>query len=225
MALVWFQALHSQSNSVLRACDAARGAGYLNRNDHARLWDSASSASELAVTLKSGIPIERGKQAVEAALPPGSALIVETTHERRSEVSAVLGSTLSRLNDTTIIVLIATITSMIALMIAAIWQQQGRLESLISIGMSFGQFTRLILYESGSVLLAGCLIGTVFGLIGQDLIDGWLHHMTGASVPYAPAWQLGLRTILIVAGISVAASMIAGIRTVRYGPHAAFSSE
>jgi putative ABC transport system permease protein len=201
------------------------GAIVMNSSDHAKLWGSDSSASELAVTLKPGIPIELGKQAVEAALPSGSALTVETASERRSEVSAVLGSTLSRLNDTTIIVLIATIASVIALMIAAIWQQRGRLESLISIGMSFSQFTRLIFYESGSVLLVGCVIGMAFGLVGQDLIDGWLHHTTGASVQYAPAWQLGLRTIVIVAGISAAASMIAGVQTIRFGPRAAFSSE
>ncbi len=201
------------------------GAVVMNGNDHARLWGSASSASELAVTLKPSIPIEQGKQAVERALPSNSGLTTETASERRSEVNAVLGSTLSRLNDTTIIVLIATIASVIALMIAAIWQQQGRLESLISIGMGFGQFTRLIFYESGSVLLVGCLIGMAFGLVGQDLIDGWLHQTTGASVHYSPAWQLGLRTIVIVAGISAAASIVAGIQTARFGPRAAFSSE
>jgi putative ABC transport system permease protein len=201
------------------------GAIVTNSNDHARLWGSTSSASELSVALKPGVPVEHGKRAVEAALPAGSALTVETTGERRSEVSAVLGSTLSRLNDTTIIVLIATIASVIALMIAAIWQQRGRLESLISIGMSFGQLVRLIFYESGSVLLAGCLIGMAFGLIGQDLIDGWLHQTTGASVQYSPAWQLGLRTIVIAAAISAAASMIAVIQAVRFQPRAAFSTE
>lgn len=200
------------------------GAIVMNSNDHAKLWGT-SAASELSIALKPGIPVDQGKEAVEAALPAGSALTIETTSERRSEVSAVLGSTLSRLNDTTIIVLIATIASVIALMIAAIWQQRGRLESLISIGMSFGQLLRLIFYESGSVLLAGCLIGTAFGLIGQDLIDGWLHQTTGASVQYAPAWQLGLRTIVIAAAISAAASMIAVIQTVRFQPRAAFSTE
>ncbi len=124
------------------------GAIVMNGDDHARLWGS-TTATQLAVTLKPGIPIEQGKRAVEAALPAGSALTVKTADERRSEVSAVLGSTLSRLNDTTIVVLIATIASVIALMIAAIWQRRGRLDSLMSIGMSFGQFARLIFYESG----------------------------------------------------------------------------
>ena len=200
------------------------GAIVMNGDDHTRLWGSAV-ATQLAVALKPGISIEQGKRAVEAALPAGSALTVKTVGERRSEVSAVLGSTLSRLNDTTIVVLIATVASVIALMIAAIWQQRGRLESLISIGMSFGQLARLIFYESGLVLLSGCLIGIAAGLVGQYLIDGWLHQTTGSPVQFLPAWQLGLRTIVIVAGISVAASMIAVIQTVRFQPRAAFSTE
>jgi ABC-type lipoprotein release transport system permease subunit len=129
------------------------------------------------------------------------------------------------LNDTTIVVLIATVASVIALMIAAIWQRRGRLESLMSIGMSFGQFTRLIFYETGSVLLSGCLMGMAAGLVGQDLIDGWLHQTTGSPVNFTPAWQLGLRTVVIVAGISIAASMIAVIQTSRFNPGAAFSTE
>jgi putative ABC transport system permease protein len=200
------------------------GAIVMNGDDHARLWDS-TSVTQLAVALKPGVQIEQGKRSVEAALPAGSALIAKTAKERRSEVSAVLGSTLSRLNDTTIVVLIASIASVIALMMAAIWQRRGRLDSLMSIGMSFGQFTRLIFYESGSVLLSGCLIGTILGLVGQDLVDGWLHQTTGASVEFTPAWQLGLRTIAIVGAISIAASIIAVIQTIRFQPRTAFSTE
>ena len=73
-----------------------------------------------------------GMQAVQRALPSGSALVVKSDSERRAEVSAVLGSTISRLNDTTIVVLIATVASVIALMIAAIWQRRGRLNSLMA---------------------------------------------------------------------------------------------
>jgi putative ABC transport system permease protein len=200
------------------------GAIVMNSEDHAKLWGS-NAASELAVTLRPGTSIERGKQAVEAALPAGDALTVETADERRSEVSAVLGSTLSRLNDTTIVVLVATIASVIALMIAAVWQRQGRLESLISIGMDFGQFTRLIFYETGVLLISGCLIGMAAGITGQYLIDGWLHQTTGSSVKFVPAWQLGFRTIAIVGGISIAASIIAVVQTSRFNPRTAFSTE
>jgi putative ABC transport system permease protein len=200
------------------------GAIVMNGEDQARLWES-SSATELSVTLKPGVSLEQGKLAVERALPSGSALAVKTDAERRSEVSAVLGSTLSRLNDTTIVVLIATVASVIALMVAAIWQRRGRLNSLMSIGMSSGQFARLISYESGSVLLSGCVIGTAAGLVGQYLIDGWLHQTTGASVRYAPAWQLGLRTIAIAGVISALATLIAVIQSGGSQPRAAFSTE
>jgi putative ABC transport system permease protein len=200
------------------------GAIVMNASDQARLWQSAS-ATQLAVVLKPGVSIAQGKRAVERALPRGSALSVETTGERRAEVSAVLGSTLSRLNDTTIVVLIATVASVIALMIAAIWQRRARLYALMSIGMSTGQFARLVSYETGSVLLSGCVIGVLAGLVGQYLIDGWLHHTTGASVHFLPGWQLGLRTLAIAAAISLLASAIAVAQTAGFQPRAAFSTE
>jgi putative ABC transport system permease protein len=200
------------------------GAVVMNANDHARLWGS-ENATELALTLRPGVPIARAKQLVEGALASGSSLSVQTVAQRRAEVSAVLGSTLSRLNDTTIVVLITTIASVVALMMAAVWQSRGRFNSLISIGMGFGQFARLIFYESGIVLLAGCAIGIAAGLGGQYLIDGWLHHTTGSPVQYSPAWQLGLRTVAIALGISLLASLSAALRATRFQPAAAFSTE
>ncbi len=200
------------------------GAVVMNANDHARLWRS-ENATELALTLQPGIPIARAKRLVEGALGSGSSLSVQTVAQRRSEVSAVLGSTLSRLNDTTIVVLITTIASVLALMMAAAWQSRGRFNSLISIGMGFGQFARLIFYENGIVLLSGCLIGIVAGLGGQYLIDGWLHHTTGSPVQYSPAWQLGLRTVAIALGISLLASLSAALRATRFQPATAFSTE
>ena len=200
------------------------GAIVMNGEEHARLWGS-SSATQLAVLLKPGVPLERGRATVRDALPHGSALVVETAGELQAEVSAVLGSTLSRLSDTTFIVLVATIASVIALMIAAIWQQRARLDSLQSIGMDLGQLTRLIFYESGSLLLSGAIIGMAAGISGQYLIDGWLHQTTGSPVRFTPAWALGLRTILVVVAISILASLIAVVQAGRLQPRATFSTE
>jgi putative ABC transport system permease protein len=198
----------------------------INGNDQARLWGSGSNtATLLAVKLRGGVSIEQGKRAVEGGLPDDSALTVATAGERQAEVRAVLGSTLSRLSDTTIVVLVATIASVIALMLAAVWQGRRRLDSLVSIGMSSVQLARLIFYETGLMLLAGCVLGTAAGLVGQYLGDSWLHRTSGSPVPFAPAWQLGLRTIAIVVGISLVASMLAVLRTVGFHPKAAFSTE
>jgi len=200
------------------------GAIVMNASEQARLWGS-SQDTELAVTLAPGVSVARGRRAVQAALGASSALTVQSAPQRRAEASAVLGSTLSRLNDTTFVVLIATATSVIALMLAAVWQRRGRLESLTEIGMSFTQLARLIFYESGLPLLCGAVIGIAAGLLGQDLIDRWLAHNTGSPVQFAPAWQLGLRTVAIVAAITLVASMIAVARSATFEPTATLATE
>lgn len=200
------------------------GTVLLNANDYSRLWRT-TNASQLAVTLKSGVSMTEGKLAVERALPSGSALGVQTAEERQRQVSTVLGSTLSRLDQTSVIVLIAAIATVVAIMIAAVWQRRGRLDALVSMGMSFGQLTRLAFYESGSVLLTGCLIGAASGILGQYLIDSWLHHSTGSPVVFSPAWPLGLRTILIAVVISVLAALIAVLRIFSSRPKTVFSTE
>jgi len=200
------------------------GAIVMNADDHARLWRS-EKATELGVSLKDGVALAEGKRLVEQALGPSSALTVQTSSERRAEVSSVLGSTLSRLKDTTIVVLVTTIVSVIALMIAAVWQSRGRFNSLISIGMGLGQFARLIFYECGTMLLAGCAIGIAAGLTGQYLIDGWLQQTTGSPVHYSPAWQLGSRTAAVAVVIALAASLMAAVRAMSFEPGGAFSTE
>jgi putative ABC transport system permease protein len=184
------------------------GAIVMNGAEHARLWRS-DTATQLGITLRPSVPLQASKLAIERALPAGSSLEVKSADERRAEVSAVLGSTLSRLNDTTIAVLIATVAAVIALMISASWQRRGRLRELTSQGVSAIQFAGLISYETGAVLLTGCAIGIATGLGGQFLIDRWLQHTTGASVHFAPSWNVALRTLVITAVISAIATSIA----------------
>lgn len=198
------------------------GAVVMSAAEHERLWASANP-TELAVRLKPGVPVAAAAGLIRDALPPGAALDVQTSQQRRSEVSAVLGSTLSRLSETTVVVIVTAIASVIALMLAAVWQSRGRFNSLISIGMSVGQFARLIFYETGTMLIAGCLFGILAGLVGQDLIDAWLQHTTGSPVHFQAAWQLGLGTLAVAIGISLLASLIAALRVVRFQPNAAFS--
>lgn len=200
------------------------GAVIMSADEHARLWRS-ENATELAVELDKGVALKRGRQLVEQALGPGSSLTVQTGAQRRAEISSVLASTLSRLNDTTIVVLLTTIASVVALMMAAVWQSRARFNSLISIGMGFGQLARLIFYENGSVLLGGCAIGIAAGLTGQFLIDGWLQQTTGSPVRFSPAWQLGLRTAAVAICISLLASLLVAARAMSFRPGAAFAAE
>jgi putative ABC transport system permease protein len=198
------------------------GAVVMNADEHSRLW--GATTTELAVTLRPNVSPERGKAVVQRLLA-NTALSVQTPSERRAEVSAVLGSTLSRLSDTTIVVLIAAVFSVITLMLSAISKRRELLASLIDTGWSAGQLARLIFLESGSVLLCGALLGMAAGLVSQYLIDGWLHEATGASVKFAPAWELGVQMLAIAAVISLLATLIAVMKTVKFHARAAFSGD
>ncbi len=200
------------------------GTVVLNGEDYARLWKT-TQASQLGVTLEPGITLQQGRADVERALPRDSALTVQTDAERREQISSVLGSTLARLNQTSTAVLIAAIATVLAMMLSAVWQRRGRLDALMSIGMSFGQLARLVFYESGLVLLVGCAIGMLSGILGQALVDGWLRHTTGSPIQFAPAWQLGLRTLLLASAISTAVAVIAVLRTIRIQRSASFATE
>jgi putative ABC transport system permease protein len=200
------------------------GSVVMNESEHARLWGS-TAATQLAVRLTPDTTLVSAKNGLERALPKGAALSVHTQSERRSEVNAVLGSTLSRLNDTTIIVLVVAVVSVLALMLSAVAERRERLNSLIAVGWDFRQLTRLVFYETGVALLTGCLMGMAAGLVGQYLIDSWLSDTTGSPVHYSPAWQPGLRTFAIATGISVLASVLAAIQIVDMQPRTAFSAD
>jgi ABC-type lipoprotein release transport system permease subunit len=124
-----------------------------------------------------------------------------------------------------VIVLTGAIVSVVAMMVAAAWQRRGRLDALLSIGMSVGQLARLVFYEGGLVLIAGCLIGMISGVIAQGLADNYANRVTDTNIHFVPAWQLGLRTVLIAGGVSIVAAIIAVVRTVGFQPRTAFSTE
>jgi putative ABC transport system permease protein len=200
------------------------GTVILNADDYARLWHT-TRASQLAVTLEPGVPISRGRLAAQHVLPRVSALRVQTARERQSAVSAVLGSTLSRLSQTTAAVLAAAIATIVAMVLSSVSQRRGRLDALLSIGMSSRQLARLVLYETGWLLLGGCLIGVASGTMGQYLIDRWTQDGTGSPVRFAVAWQLGLRTVLLAGLTSAAVAVIAALRTVGFQARTSFSTD
>ena len=199
------------------------GAIVMDASEHARLWSSASASSSLsrhsryldrrrhasgaaraAEWLRSRRQ-ERQRTARRSQCGPGQHdLQAQRHHDRRADRNGRVGDRADDRRD-----------------LAAPWTTQladGRRHRL-------GQFARLITYESGSVLISGCLIGTAAGLFGQYLIDGWLHQTTGASVLYAPAWQLGLQTDAFAALISILASAIAVAQAGGFQPRVAFSME
>lgn len=195
-----------------------------NADEYRRDWKT-SQAALLAVKLASNTSPGEGKQRIIRALGSETALSAETAGERRVGVTNTLAEGLTRLNRISNIVLFAAILAVVAVMLAAVSHRRERLDALVSIGMSPGQLTRMLFFEAGLILAIGCLIGMAFGLIGQPLIDKWIHVSTGSPVPFSPAWVLGLRTIGLALLLSVLAAVAAVRLTVRLEPRRAFAAE
>lgn len=199
------------------------GSVLLSEADYRAYWHT-SRVSALGVVLRPGANAAYAEQLVRGALPRDAALSVETARQRQELITRVLASTLARLRGTVSAVLLAALASVIAMMIAAVWARRQRIDGLIAMGTSSRQLIRLVCYETGTVMIAGCLVGLASGVVGQALIDRWLRASTGSPVRFAAAWEAGVRTLLIACAIVVLASVLTVLRTVRIPARAAFSS-
>ncbi|HEY4276684.1 MAG TPA: ABC transporter permease [Conexibacter sp.] len=163
----------------------APGAMILNADDYARAWGSEEPSALLIDTTPGASPaaVKRG---VDAALATTSAA-VETRAERMDVHYAASRQGLQRLSQILALVLVAAILAMAIAMGGVVWQRRPSLGSLKVDGFTEGELWRGLLLESAVLLGGGCLIGALFGLGGQVLLDRTLRAVTGFPVFYAPA--------------------------------------
>ncbi len=179
----------------------------INARDYARAWDT-QQASAVEIDLAKGVAPNIGKRAVERGLVSTSSLKVQTADERQAETIATTREGMVRLNQISNMVIAAAVLAIAAAMLASVWQRRQRLWGLVSMGMKPWQLYRTILFETGVILLLGCLIGAVFGFVGQAVGGRWLHLTASYSIPYVPAWELALQTIALTAILTAVAAAL-----------------
>jgi len=193
------------------------GAIVLNAADFARAWGT----DEVAAL---GIQIERGAspaavaRSIERTLGPRSPLRAETRAERMRRQLAAAHSGLSRLGQIAAMVLIAAVLAMAASMGGVIWQRRPGFAALKMHGVEELELWRSLLFESGLLLGTGCLLGALFGLLGQVLLDRALDAITGFPVFYELAASIALQVLLLVTFVAVAIVAIPGWFAVRVRP-------
>ncbi len=181
------------------------GALIINARDYRRAWNT-QQASALGVDLADGVTNAEGKVAIQQALGGGSALSVQTADESRTIIATTTSQAVARLNQIADMVLVAAVLAVVAAMLGSVWQRRQRLWGLVSLGMAPRQLYRTIFFETGVILLIGCVIGIAFGFLGQAFGGRWLHFSTAHPVPFEPAWGLALKTLILaitLAGLSV----------------------
>lgn len=178
----------------------------LNADDYARAWQT-SDASALQVQLADGVAPAAGRDRLQELLGTRSGLTAETAAQREARARATTREGLSRLTQTALLMLIAAALAMAAATGGMIWQRRRRLADMKLAGVPRRQLWRALLLESGLLLVAGCSIGAVYGIYGEQLLARALSTVTGFPVMRsvsATAALMSFGVVTVVAGLIAA---------------------
>jgi putative ABC transport system permease protein len=197
------------------------GAIGLTTADYVRGWGS-SNPSAFEVTLKPGVTLETGKQAVQSALGPDSALRVQTFREREAQTDQSARQGLSSLSSISTLLLVTGALAVAASLSAAIWQRRARLSAMKTWGYDHLQLWWSILLESAILLVIGCSEGAILGLYGHALADRWLRVTTDFPAPFAIGGSQVFLTLALILGIAIAVVAVPGFSAAQVPPSVSF---
>jgi putative ABC transport system permease protein len=190
------------------------GAVLLNADDYARAWGT-TAATALQVTVARDADPATVARVVRRVLGRETADKVETQRERTERHRAASRDGLKRLTQITVLVLVSAMLAMAAAMGGMIWQRRPSIAGLKVHGFSEGELWRALLLESGLLLGAGCLVGALFGLLGQLLLSRALQDITGFPVVYSTAAPIAAGILALVTTVAVAMIALPGWLAVR----------
>ena len=174
--------------------------------DYARLWRT-TGVTMLSVRFQNGVTEAEGLRAVRSALN-GTGLTASTRHSASLGIYSAANQGMSQLGQISTLLLAAAVLAVIAAMSGSIWQRLPRLANLRRLGMYRRELVETISLETGVVVLIGCLVGAVFGLLAQPLATGYIRHSTGFPELFSPASWLGVRTLVTA---TVLAMLVTGL--------------
>jgi putative ABC transport system permease protein len=178
------------------------GALVLNAHDFARAWGT-SDATAILATLVPGTTPAAGQRALRNALGPSSTLSVYTAAERRRDQNDAARAGVVRLAQIAALVLISAVIAMAAAMAGLIWQRGSFIAGMKLEGYGSSEMWRALLLEASVLIGAGCVLGAVFGLLGQGLLSRALTSVTGFPVEYSIAAVSAAVTCVVVTASAV----------------------
>lgn len=196
------------------------GAIVLAPGDYVRAWGSADP-SAYNVMLAPGASPQTVRGEIQRALGRNSGLAVESAREREAHQLVASHAGLERLNQIAKLVLFAGALAIAIAMSAMISQRRPQMARMKLEGFSRGGLWRSLLLESGLLLGTGCLVGALFGILGELLQSHALLAVTGFPVVSSvgvPAALASLAFVLVVAGAFIA---VRGYRAAGVRPHPA----
>jgi putative ABC transport system permease protein len=174
------------------------GVIFLSAADYSHLW-ATTAPTAFGIDLTPGASVPHERDVIARALGSASGLEVSTAHALETRINTLTSEGLSRLGEISTLLLIAAILAMAAALTSTIWQRRRSLSALRLSGAKPRRLRRILLAEVVLMLGAGCVTGTLAGIYGQVVIDGYLKHVTGFPVASIAAGWRPLGTLTIVA--------------------------
>ncbi len=196
------------------------GAIILAGVDYRHAWASAE-ASALEVDTRPGVNVPVVRRAIQRALGPKSALMVQSSGERATQADALARQGLSRMSQITAMLMIAAALAMAAAIGAGIWQRRSSLASLRIHSFSPWQLRGVLTCESILVLGTGGVTGAAAGVYGHLLCDRYLRLTTGFPAPFAMEGVHTIQTILVIVVGALAVLAIPGYMASQVSPQLA----
>jgi len=187
----------------------APGAVIMTADEYAQAWGSPD-AGAYNILLAPGISAAVAAREVARALGPSSGLSVQTASAHASEQNALSRQGLQRLTQIATLILVVAVLAMAAAIGNMVWQRRPRLAKLKLEGFPRTELWRTILVESLLLLAVGCLMGAVFGLFAQQLLDRALANVINFPVVYSVAASSAVVSLAIVTATAVAIVAIPG---------------
>ena len=186
----------------------------VNSRDYARAWGSGEpSAYEIQV--KPGIAPAAVKRELVQAIGSPTGLVVETFAERRHRHFELIDQGLARFTQIKLLVLIAGALAIAGAMGSMIWQRRDLIAFMKVDGYRRGVLWRWLLCETVLMLLAGCLVGALFGLYGQLLISHALASVTGLPISLGVEVVIALSSFLLLSTLVAMIVALSGYLVVR----------
>lgn len=200
----------------------AAGAIVMNATDYRRAW-ATNAPSAIEVDAAPGVSPIRLRDRIARALGPTSGLEAQTRAERLDDALGVARNGLARLQQISVLLLIASAMALAIALIAVLREQLPMIALGVVSGRTRSMIWRTLMAETILILLAGCLAGLAAGVCGHYLAVRWLRVTTGSTAPWS--WSLGQAALACAALslVAIATTAVAGYRNSNAPPRLALS--
>nr|WP_246345577.1 ABC transporter permease [Conexibacter arvalis] len=185
------------------------GAIVMRAEDYREGW-STTTPTALEVDVAPGASPTRVRDAIRAALGPGTGLQVQTTAENVADAREIVSDGLARLRQIETLLLIAAAVAIAVAMIATIRERRPQLAAYAIEGWSRFALWRALMGETAMILLAGCLAGIAAGTYGHYLGGRWLEQTTSFPAPWTWSPLAALPACGLLAGVALLVTAVPG---------------